>query len=127
MKKNINKKTGILLVSLFVMIAGYAWCASSDSQPSLPTLAAGLPESVDEAKKTFEQRVVDKFPLGSSELQMADELLNEGFEIKVRDDQTHIAAFEEAKAPCKQHWVISWKAVNDKIVSVNGEYSFDCP
>ncbi len=96
-------------------------------RPDVP-LTASLDGNLDTINSEFDTRVRARFPIGSSEYDMARELQREGF---IRDDWSFVVAQRaEAKATrredrvvCRQAAYIYWRANREgRLMSIRGVY-----
>lgn len=111
------------IVSIVVTVAIFI----GQPRPSVP-LTAGLDGGWDTINSDFDTRVRVRFPIGSSEVEMARELQREGF---IRSDWSFaIADGAEAKATrredrviCRQAAYIYWRATpQGRLTSIRGVY-----
>lgn len=116
-----------VLITAFVSVFGTMALFTAQPMPGVP-LTAGLDGSWDTMNSEFDNRVQTRFPMGSSEDEMARELQREGF---IRDDWSYfIAPGAEAKAMrredriiCRQAAYVYWRAdPYGRLMSIRGAY-----
>ena len=97
-----------------------------------PALGKDIEGGIQQVSSTFDQRLKQRFPVGSDESALRTELAAEGFHIVDRDDaqtrQVHrySADYSNANLVCREHWWVYWTADTGKITSINGDYSSVC-
>jgi hypothetical protein len=115
-----------ILVALTLLLSG---CASP------PPIARGLPSAFAEARPVFDQRVRDRFPVGSAEADLQQELHRQGFTVSKTGGERaphYLVAYEfaasrsEGTLACKLTWTIYWSAEAGKIANVAGDYGATC-
>ena len=96
-------------------------------KPGAP-LTAGLQGKWADMSAQFNRRVQQRFPVGSPEQAMTDELRREGFvredwAYQVRNSQGAVAIRYEPNFVCNQGAIVSWRADPEgHITSIHGEY-----
>ena len=72
----------------------------------------------------FDERVRQRFPVGSDETQLQAELRSEEFYITEIHDSAYgyrfLARHEVSIMFCKEHWTIQWTAEEGKITRIEG-------
>jgi hypothetical protein len=86
-----------------------------------PPIAAGLPLGIEVGPGSFNERVNLRFPVGTDEKTLRDELTRERFAVS-----GFVARFETQNFPCKDTWRIRWSAEQGKIASIEGYYGSVC-
>ena len=89
-----------------------------------PKLAKGLPGSNGSPYPEWDQRVRERFPVGSDERVLLTELRREHFTF----DPTTAghASYSSSNIACTQHWGVRWAAQDGRITQINGEHSVAC-
>jgi hypothetical protein len=109
-------------------VAILIWIAPSLSLADRPPspLTAGLGGEWTAADAEFRRRLASRFPLGSSEAAMADELRRQGF---IRQDWTsspaneHDAMRQESSFPCRVTAQVYWRATEQgRLTAIRGRY-----
>lgn len=105
------------LVCVVLLVATIGCCTHTNSKP-LASLTIGLQGPWEAVSAEFDKRVQTKFPLGTSEKDMEDELQRQGF--------SHLkgeAIRREDDFVCNKAAYVHWQA--DKqgyLTSINGSY-----
>jgi len=111
------------------LVASLAVCLSSCVE-SPPPIGRDLPTAYADARPTFNRRVSERFPLGTSEQELLTELGKEGFTRNpARLVPAHFQASATYKArrfPCDMFWTINWSRDSGKITAVDGDYGATC-
>ncbi len=95
---------------------------------SLPAIAATLPGDEAQFSREFDERMRDRFPLGSSEDALVDFLTGEHFapEWRRRDD-ANAAAFMWSGLLCTKTVRVRWRAdATGVLTAVEGAYESHC-
>jgi hypothetical protein len=108
---------------LMIASCAMAGCVFTGSEP-LPKIARDLPSVVAAARPAFDRRVKSRFPLGSQESALLNELRIEGFTITSTNPAS--AALTVHHLACNLRYSIRWRAENRKITSVAGDYDPSC-
>jgi len=94
-------------------------------RPQVP-LTAGLHGTWAAVSEELDNRVKERFPLGSSEKEMALELRREGFSRQDWEssvDLEHEAMRDESNWVCKQSAHVFWRAdAEGRLTSIRGQY-----
>jgi hypothetical protein len=112
----------LMLVPITLGVSG---CAASQ-----PQIGRNLPSAFHDANVAFDERVKERFPIGSSESALLAELKHEGF--KVSESTTEAAAFnffalyDAPGFPCRLFWKVLWTSADAKITAIAGRYSGVC-
>ena len=96
----------VLAIAAFV---GYVYWSLSRTYPNpLPPLV----QSFSMTNNEFNQRIYERFPLGSSESALMQELRGEGFKETTQHPVPEFRAMQllGSKFPCKLRWLVLWKA-----------------
>jgi len=93
-----------------------------------PPIVYDLPEGASAATAAFDQRVKTRFPAGSDEAALRDELLREGFVIRASEDSPPIfvATYERGDSTCRVDWTIQWRADGGRIAELGAKYTPTC-
>jgi hypothetical protein len=94
-----------------------------------PAIGVGLPTTYGGANPVFDQRVKDRFPIGSDESLLRAELAREKFAImNVASPPPQFVGLRGSEQfPCRRRWTIGWSANNGKIAAIQGNYLTVCP
>ena len=96
--------------------------------PRTPALGRGIPSNYAEGEKVFDARVKAKFPTGTSEARLVEELQNQGFVVRT---STHITDCRSATITrgliFKHLWSVRWRAREGQIDEVWGVYGVIAP
>jgi hypothetical protein len=95
--------------------------------PSRPdsSLTDDLPLGWDIASREFNRRITARFPPGSSAVEMARELAEQGFAPVSwwMDGPVHAAVRDESHFPCRIAAEVNWRAdATGRIASISGRY-----
>ncbi len=105
------------LIALACLVAA---CAAA------PPLARGLPKDPTAASQAFNSRLDQRFPVGSSDAALIQELQSEGFDIATLGEDKaplqFIATRTVIRGTCRIAWTVSWGANNGRIVAITGSY-----
>ena len=88
---------------------------------SPPPVARGLGHVGSEPYAAWDQRVRERFPLGSDEKALLTELRRQHFVINGTR-----ASFRSNDFVCAQSWGIRWSAADNRITDVVGEHGSAC-
>jgi len=98
----------------------------NDTRP-LPALAADLPTSNATARQDFALRIHARFPVGSDERALMQELWAEGFGRPGQNDGRHWASLERHDLVCSKAWTVTWTADDSgHLTAVEGTYIPSC-
>jgi hypothetical protein len=96
----------------------------------IPEIGRDLPADFVDANHAFGARVQGRFPIGSSEVALIDELKHEGFTISDSNVQPEtyksIALYDRPGLPCRLTWRILWSSEDAKISAIAGFYGGVC-
>jgi hypothetical protein len=115
-------KLDIFILSL-LMTFGLSACSDSP-----PPIGAHLPGNFKVASDAFEQRMQARFPVGSDEGALRDELGRERFVI-TRDPKSPFsfnARYTAGELVCRADWDIRWSVFAEKIESIGAGYAEIC-
>lgn len=116
-----------VLITAIVSIAATIFVVVGQPRPDVP-LTQGLQGNWDAIDRDFDGRVRKRFPIGSSESEMAGELQREGF---IRDDWSFVtrqgaeakASRREDRVMCRQAAYVYWRADRQgRLTSIRGTY-----
>jgi hypothetical protein len=93
-------------------------CACSDRAPPI---GRDLPKTFGYTP-AFEQRLRQRFPIGSDEQNLLTELRSERFTIdKMHDSPSRVSAlYKVSGLPCGEEWTVQWSADQGKITEITG-------
>jgi hypothetical protein len=80
------------------------------------------------ASDAFDQRIKERFPVGSGETTLRTELTSEGFVITRDNDSpfSFSARFHANELVCVADWVVRWSEVEGKIANIDATYKEVC-
>ena len=96
---------------------------------SPPEIGSGLPRNFREARPYFDQRVKERFPVGSDETRLLAELRRQHFAIGNPGDPSRYsnsATYEASQIVCRLTWIVSWNAEEGRIKDIAGIYLDAC-
>jgi hypothetical protein len=95
---------------------------------SMPTIAATLPGDEAQFNREFDERIRDRFPVGTSEDVLVDYLASEHFAPEWRRrDGANAAAFVWSGLVCTEVVRVLWRAdATGVLTAVNGAYESHC-
>jgi hypothetical protein len=130
MSQRLYRQSGLkLYILLHVTFAGLATLSLSGCNLTIPPIAQGGPRDVQLVTPYFDDRVKQRFPVGSDEEELRRELRREGFRISATNnpqlDYQHIASYQENGA-CKVSWTVRWNAEQGKITNTTAIYTQTC-
>jgi hypothetical protein len=106
--------------SLFAALAMLLSAACSNSEPPI---GRGLPKTFGYTP-AFEERLRQRFPIGSDEQKLLVEIRSEKFRIQeVKDPsapQRFSARYDASEGACREEWTIQWAAEQGKITDITG-------
>lgn len=105
-----------LLATAFVTACGVP-CGTEQ----IPEIAQGLPPSYAEGEQVFNARLVARFPVGTAEVALVEELKRQGFSIK-DGSSGRFATFIEKNLIVSNVWNVGWKVENGTISKIWGVY-----
>ena|SRR5689334_17875802 len=90
-----------------------------------PKLAKGLRGSTTlQPYPEWDQRVRQRFPIGSDESSLLTELHHDNFVLDPRGPGR--ANYTQYGFPCRQDWGVKWTAQDGHITEIAGEHSASC-
>ena len=110
------------LYILVAVVFGISACAME----SAPPLGSGLPANIQQAELVFDQRLKQRFPVGSDENILLAELNKEGFTISQLGDHQFGAIYTVTGFPCRSDWSVQWTVDAEKIALIHGIYGLTC-
>jgi hypothetical protein len=112
-------------MSRAILLAFCAVSALGCANP-VPQLARGLPRGLSPTSD-FDQRIRERFPIGSEESNLSGELHRERFSIRSATNLDGVYQFagyyDHHELPCRESWTVLWSAERGKITAVGGRYS----
>jgi hypothetical protein len=116
----------VRLIAALILLLGAAGCATPP-----PPLGADLPSSTTDARVAFDERIKSRFPSGSRESALRDELAREHFtvteETATPTRWRYVARRDSSQLVCDTRWTISWNSADGTIQDIAGEFSQLCP
>lgn len=112
-----------LVLSAFSLIATtfVTACGVSNGAAQIPEIARDLPATYAEGEQVFDERLKARFPVGTPESTIVQELERQGF--TVHDGQHgRFATFMEKKLIVSNVWNIGWDVENGTISKIWGVY-----
>jgi hypothetical protein len=132
-KKATPAMVAVGLLALLALLASFGvrlwWFLGA---APLPALLQNLDDSADAgAQQAFAARLAQKFPPGSKEAALIEELRGEGFRIRadVRPPQGE-AAYDRAAGLndlCRRGGSVRWEAENGALRTITGGFYTHCP
>ena len=115
-------------VTLVVMAASFGAGRTAGGFRSLPDIAATLPGDESQFSRELDERIRERFPVGTSEDKLVAYLAGEGFVPDWRRrDAANAAAFAWSGLLCKKIVRASWRAdAAGVLTDVNGAYESQC-
>ncbi len=113
-----------------------ALTACEGSAGQVPPIGADLPEKVDQAQPAFDQRVKQRFPLGSEAAAMISALKQQGFEgpeswepdFEQPSPGEHIRSMDfRSGSLFSTLWSVRWRENRGKITEIWGVYGIIAP
>lgn len=94
-----------------------------------PELGKGLPRSWSDQTPYFDERIKQRFPIGSDKVALINELRSERFSIRENHESQsqfkHIAVYEQPGL-CRETWVVTWDEDQAKLSKIEGHYHQVC-
>jgi hypothetical protein len=92
-----------------------------------PPLVTGLSNHIETAREEFRARIAGRFPVGSSEEILVQELAQQGFKPKWGRSGSSTASYERASIVCRHVWDVTWRADKlGRLEHVDGMYRPIC-
>ena len=111
------------------LAAALAVLSLSSCADSRPPIGSGLPWDIAEGRSAFNQRVTDRFPVGSSEQALLTELRRERFTVTAipqPDPYQSRAAYTAHQIVCAATWTVVWRSEDGTIAAIAGGYGTVC-
>jgi hypothetical protein len=92
-----------------------------------PKIGRGLPSNFEAASRVFDERVKARFPTGSSEALLMEELKSERFKVTKTVDPKGESSFSATREGaiwpvCGLAWNIHWTERAGRILRIDGDY-----
>jgi hypothetical protein len=96
--------------------------------PRTPLLGRNLPSTFSEGEKVFDKRVKERFPIGTSETSVVDELEGQGFSVDPAPfaDEWRRATIRRGIL-IQTLWSVHWRAGANRIENIAGVYGVIAP
>jgi hypothetical protein len=109
-------------LGLFAILA-LAGCGSAP-----PRIGSGLPGPSRQVQADFDQRVRTRFPIGSDEAALHNELLREKFVIVRGKDSPFMffARYYSSLIVCRDNWTIQWSVFAGRVADIAGYWEEIC-
>jgi len=109
-------------VGLFAILA----LESCGSAP--PRIGVDLHGPVHQVQADFDQRVRTRFPIGSDEAVLHNELMRERFVITRDKDSPFIfsARYYSSNIACRTNWTIRWSVFAGRVADIAGYWGQTC-
>jgi hypothetical protein len=95
-----------------------------------PPIGRNLPSAFAAAQPVFNQRVKERFHVGSDEQTLLAELRREGFTLSPKNvappPSKSEAVYTVHQVACRLDWRILWSANDGKITAISGRYGAAC-
>jgi hypothetical protein len=116
------------VAALLLMAAAFGVGRLGAGARSLPAIVATLPGDEAQFSRAFDERMRDRFPVGSSEDALVDYLAGERFAPEWRRrDGANAAAFVWSGLLCAKIVRVSWRAdAAGRLTEVSGAYESHC-
>jgi len=103
------------------------WCLAACAD-SPPPIDAHLPGVFKEASGAFDQRVKARFPIGSGERALCQEIVKQKFVIsrKAESPFSFSARYTANELVCRADWDIRWSMFGGKIESIDAGFGETC-
>ena len=92
-----------------------------------PEIGRDLPAEYADGTRVFDQRVKQRFPLGSSEQAMVEELERQGFRRSAAFSGVEDATFTRDELITETLWSVRWRAQAGRITEIWGVYGVTAP
>jgi hypothetical protein len=114
-----------LSTASIIVLVTWRLAACADSPPPI---GAHLPGVFREASGAFDQRVKARFPIGSDERALRQELTKQKFVISRSPESpfSFTANYTANELVCRAHWDIRWSMFSGKIGSVGANFGEIC-
>ena len=117
---------GMIVVAMALM--GGSWLLNPGPAKTRPPLVSDLPAKIDEITPAFAERIKARFPIGSDEAALIQQLKAEAFQPEwILPNHVREAAFIESSLICRNEWHVFWNADQDgKITMINASFGAVC-
>jgi len=124
-----QSSTVAAITAIAIAIVGLQyWNSQRTPSGALPPLARNLPADIRMADHVFKQRLHDRFPIGTSNQAVVEELSTEGFRTENGRGGWRSASLKRSIHPCDIVWSVRWHLdAADKITATDGAYGLNCP
>ena len=111
------------VISAFSLLAAafVTACGVPSGRAQIPEIAQGLPPNYAEGEQVFNARLEDRFPVGTAEGALVEELKRQGFSIK-DGSSGRFATFIEKNLIVSNVWNVGWEVENGTISKIWGVY-----
>lgn len=92
-----------------------------------PEIGRDLPATYAEGEVVFNQRIRQRFPLGSSEASMVSELQRQGFRRLPAYGDFEDMTFTRSEVVTETLWSVRWRARETRITEIWGIYGVTAP
>jgi hypothetical protein len=118
---------GLMRLPVASIIVPVTWCLAACAA-SPPPIGAHLPGVFREASDAFDQRVKARFPIGSDERALRQELAKQKFVISRKPESpfSFSARYTANELVCRADWDIRWSIFGGKIESIGAGYGETC-
>jgi hypothetical protein len=123
---NARHSTSSLGMRLEATLAVFVSLLLSGCADPIPPIAQGLPRTFGPTPD-FDARIRHRFPIGSGEVSLIDELRTEKFDIAETQDSSsqyrRTAQYHQNDFPCGETWTVRWVADKGQIMGIEGKDS----
>jgi hypothetical protein len=126
--RQIMRRSIWLIALLALMSASYALGRVTIKSNGLPEIAATLPGDESDFSRELDERIRERFPVGSAEEPLLYYLRTQNFtpDWRQRDDP-NTAYFLHQGLICEQTIRVTWRAdASGRLTSIGGEYESHC-
>jgi len=115
-------------VTLALMIASFGLGRVTGGSHGLPAIAATLPGDESQFSRELDERIRERFPVGSSEDKLVDYLVSEGFAPEWRrGDGANASVFVYSGLLCTKIVRVLWRAdAAGTLTDASGAYESHC-
>lgn len=110
------------LIAILVVILSA--CANK-----VPELGRELPRSWSDQTPYFDDRIKHRFPIGSDQAALVNELRREGFTIRQTIESEHglrhVAVYDH-QGLCRETWSVAWNDDQTKLTNIEARYHQVC-
>lgn len=109
-----NRRTLLRRIAAGIALGGAGVAAGRLLFPdTTPALLKDLPAQADARDRAFAGRVAQRFPAGTPEPQLREQLATQGFTV----DSARRAQWQHARFPCRDFAQIEWDAEGGKVTA----------